>query len=161
PPEKQHGDDRGRHRAHDRENPQQRQADAEDQKPAPVVDDLCSNSHIQSLDLAHGLASPLAKGATSAVPVVKVTLRYILFGSALERKLVRETAGSSRAFSADRRCPRRPQCKRVDTRRLSCRVLIRRCTHRFAAVAVEIAQARPVAAGASFYYIKSEKELAA
>jgi hypothetical protein len=38
------------------------------------VDDLGRNSHIQSLDLGHGVFSPLAKGATFSVPGGKLTL---------------------------------------------------------------------------------------
>jgi len=73
PPEKQHGDDRGRHGAHDCENPEQRQADAESQKPAPVMDDLRRNSHIQSLNLAHGVSLRLQK-ARRPIAVVKLIL---------------------------------------------------------------------------------------
>src|SRR5262249_11801677 len=88
PPENQHGDTRGRYGAHDGENPEQRQADAESQKPAPVMDDLCRNSHIQSLNLTHGVSSPLAKKGRYLS--LNSSSRYILFGSALEHKLVRD-----------------------------------------------------------------------
>jgi hypothetical protein len=38
------------------------------------VDDLGRNPHVQSLDLGHGVFSPLAKGATFPVPIGKLPL---------------------------------------------------------------------------------------
>src|SRR5262245_5175989 len=140
PAKKQHGDDGGRHGAHDRENPEQRQADAEDQEPAPVVDDLGRNSHIQSLDLGHGVSSPLAKGATFSVPGGKLTL---LGTFSLARHSNASWSGRlphPPALSAWSSALVTPRYKPVDTRRSSCRVLTRRCTRRFAAVAGTIAQ---------------------
>jgi hypothetical protein len=65
PTEKQHGDDRGGHRANDRENAEQRQADPEGQEPAPIVDDLRRNSDVQSLDLNHCVLPRVASGTKS------------------------------------------------------------------------------------------------
>src|SRR5262249_16466003 len=138
---KQHEDDGGRHGAHDRENPEQRQADAEDQEPAPVVDDLGRNSHIQSLDLGHGMSSPLAEGATFPVPGGKLTL---LGTFCLARPSNASWAGTLPHLLALSALigARGASHERVDTRRLSWRVLTRRCTRRVAAVAGAIAQAR-------------------
>src|SRR5215472_3096748 len=54
------------------------------------------------------MACPLRlQKARRPIPVVSSSSRYILFGSALERKLVREAATASCAFDAGRRRPRR------------------------------------------------------
>jgi hypothetical protein len=82
PTEKQHRDDGGGHGAHDRENPEQHQADPEGQEPAPVVDDLCRNSDVQRLDLGHCVFSPL-KGN---VPLVLAHSDVLVMSSAQNRR---------------------------------------------------------------------------
>jgi hypothetical protein len=58
------------------------------------MDYLRRNSHIQSLNLAHGVSSSLAKARLFLS--LSSSCRYILFGSAPERKLVR---GGRHSFS--------------------------------------------------------------
>src|SRR5262249_1354040 len=152
PAEKQHGDDGGRPGAHDRENPEQRQADAEDQEPAPVVDDLGRNSHIQSLDLSHGMSSPLAEGATFPVPGGKLTLLGTFCLARHSNASWSGTLPHLLALSALIVGARGASHKRVDTRRLSWGVLTRRCTRRVAAVAGPIAPSRYAVPRPTFLY---------